>query len=142
MPEKTLTALKVGASTTELREFDIPEIADDEALLKMEVAGVCGTDVAQYRLPLRGGPLIMGHENVGYLAKVGKTFEERKGFKEGDLVFLEHYPWRSLVGTGLFRTGRSRPGHGTRVSVALPVEASSSITGGADGQRPVQPGRG
>ena len=91
MPEKTLTALKVGASTMEMREFDIPDISGDEALLKMEVAGVCGTDVSQYRLPLRGGPLIMGHENVGYLANVGKTFAERKGFKEGDLVFLEHY---------------------------------------------------
>jgi threonine dehydrogenase-like Zn-dependent dehydrogenase len=57
----------------------------------MEVAGVCGTDVSQYKLPLRGAPIIMGHENVGYLAKVGREFERLKGFKEGDLVFLEHY---------------------------------------------------
>ena len=57
----------------------------------MEVAGVCGTDVSQYKLPLRGAPLIMGHENVGYLAKVGREFAQHKGFKEGDLVFLEHY---------------------------------------------------
>src|SRR5206468_9030477 len=70
MSEKSLVALKVGPSTTELREFDLPEIAADAALLKVEVAGVCGTDVSQYKLPLRGAPLIMGHENVGYLAKV------------------------------------------------------------------------
>jgi threonine dehydrogenase-like Zn-dependent dehydrogenase len=57
----------------------------------MEVAGVCGTDVSQYKLPLRGAPLIMGHENVGYLAKVGSLFAQHKGFREGDLVFLEHY---------------------------------------------------
>lgn len=59
--------------------------------MKVEVAGVCGTDVSQYRLPLRGGPLVMGHENVGRLERVGKTFAAQKGLKEGDLVFLEHY---------------------------------------------------
>ena len=88
---KMLAAVKVGASTTEVREFDLPDIPPDAALLKMEVAGVCGTDVSQYKLPLRGAPLIMGHENVGTLAKVGRDFEKHKGFKEGDLVFLEHY---------------------------------------------------
>src|SRR5881394_2781876 len=88
---KTLAALKVAPSTTELREFDLPEIPPDAALLKIEVAGVCGTDVSQNKLPLRGAPLIMGHENVGYLARVGRDFERLKGFKEGDLVFLEHY---------------------------------------------------
>ena len=89
--EKSLAALKVAASTTELREFDLPELPPDAALLKVEVAGVCGTDVSQYKLPLRGAPLIMGHENVGTLAKVGRLFAEHKGFTEGDLVFLEHY---------------------------------------------------
>ena len=91
MSTKVLTALKVAPATTELREFDLPDIPPDAALMKVEVAGVCGTDVSQYKLPLRGAPLIMGHENVGYLAKVGSTFARQKGMKEGDLVFLEHY---------------------------------------------------
>jgi threonine dehydrogenase-like Zn-dependent dehydrogenase len=91
MTEKSLAAVKVGPSTTELREFDLPDVPSDAALLRVEIAGVCGTDVSQYKLPLRGAPLIMGHENVGYLARVGREFEHLKGFKEGDLVFLEHY---------------------------------------------------
>jgi threonine dehydrogenase-like Zn-dependent dehydrogenase len=89
--DKVVAALKTGPSTTELREFALPDIPPDAALMKVEVAGVCGTDVSQYKLPLRGAPLIMGHENVGYLAKVGSLFAKHKGFKEGDLVFLEHY---------------------------------------------------
>ena len=86
-----LAAVKVGPSTTELRELQLPDIPPDAALMKVEVAGVCGTDVSQYRLPLRSAPLIMGHENVGYLSHVGREFAARKKMKEGDLVFLEHY---------------------------------------------------
>jgi threonine dehydrogenase-like Zn-dependent dehydrogenase len=89
--EKVLAALKIAPSTTELREMDLPKVPSDAALLRVEVAGVCGTDVRQYGLPLRGGPLIMGHENVGYLARVGSQFAAHKGVKEGDLMFLEHY---------------------------------------------------
>ena len=91
MSEKVLAAVKVGPSTTELRELKLPPVPDDAALMRVEVAGVCGTDVTQYRLPLRNGPLVMGHENVGYLARVGKSFATHKGMREGDLVFLEHY---------------------------------------------------
>ena len=89
--EKVLAAAKVGPSRIELREFPMPEIADDSALLKMEVAGICGTDVKMFKQPLKGAPVIMGHENIGYIAKAGRTFTQRKGLKEGDLVFLEHY---------------------------------------------------
>jgi threonine dehydrogenase-like Zn-dependent dehydrogenase len=91
VPEKVLAALKTAPSTTELRELDLPDMPPDAALMKVEVAGVCGTDVSQYKLPLRAGPLIMGHENVGYLARVGAEFANRQGVREGDLMFLEHY---------------------------------------------------
>jgi threonine dehydrogenase-like Zn-dependent dehydrogenase len=89
--DTTLAAVKVAPSTTELREMPLPDVPPDAALLKVEVAGVCGTDVSQYRLPLRRGPLIMGHENVGTLARVGSIFAKHKGVREGDLMFLEHY---------------------------------------------------
>jgi threonine dehydrogenase-like Zn-dependent dehydrogenase len=91
MAEKTISAVKVGAGRTELREFPMPDIPDDGALLKVEVAGICGSDVTNYAKPLAGNPVIMGHENVGIIAKAGRKFTERKGVKEGDLVFLEHY---------------------------------------------------
>ena len=69
----------------------MPEVPDDCALLKVEVAGICGTDVKFYANPPIDDDVIMGHENIGYIAKAGKQFQDRKGVKDGDLVFIEHY---------------------------------------------------
>lgn len=91
MAEKVVAAVRVGPGKTEIREFPMPEIAEDAALMKMEVAGICGTDVKLYKKPPSNAPVIMGHENIGIIAKAGREFTRRKGFKEGDLVFLEHY---------------------------------------------------
>ena len=57
--------------------------------MKMEVAGICGTDVKLYKTPPTKSPVIMGHENIGIIARAGRD-TRRKGFKEGDL-FVEHY---------------------------------------------------
>ncbi len=91
MAEKVLAAVRTGPSKTEIREFPMPEIPEDAALMKMEVAGICGTDVKLYQHPPTKSPVIMGHENIGRIAKAGREFTRRKGFKEGDLVFVEHY---------------------------------------------------
>lgn len=89
--EKVLAAVRTGPGRTEIREFPMPEIPADSALMKMEVAGICGTDVKLYKTPPSSAPVIMGHENIGVIARAGSEFVRRKGFKEGDLVFVEHY---------------------------------------------------
>jgi threonine dehydrogenase-like Zn-dependent dehydrogenase len=91
MTEKVLAAVRTGPGKTEIQEFPMPEIPADGALMKMEVAGICGTDVKLYKTPPSAEPVIMGHENIGVIAKAGREFTQRKGFKEGDLVFVEHY---------------------------------------------------
>ncbi|MCA1220622.1 zinc-dependent alcohol dehydrogenase [Streptomyces sp. 8L] len=91
MAEQVLAAVRTGPGTTELREFPMPDIPADGALLKVEVAGICGTDVKMYGKPPFPDPVIMGHENVGVIAKAGREFTERKGLAEGDRIFVEHY---------------------------------------------------
>ena len=89
MAEKVLAAVKTGPNATELREFAMPDIPEDGAILKMEIAGICGSDVKNYAKPIQN--VIMGHENVGVVYKAGRKFVERKGVKEGDRILLEHY---------------------------------------------------
>jgi threonine dehydrogenase-like Zn-dependent dehydrogenase len=91
MAETVVAAVRTAPRTTELREFPMPEIPADGALLKMEVAGICGTDVRMYDKPQITDPVIMGHENVGTIAKAGRQFVERHALGEGDRVFVEHY---------------------------------------------------
>jgi threonine dehydrogenase-like Zn-dependent dehydrogenase len=91
MVEQVLAAVRTGPSKTELREFPMPEIPDDGALMKVEVAGICGTDVKLYAAPPSDDPVIMGHENIGVIAQAGPKFTEHHGLREGDRVFVEHY---------------------------------------------------
>jgi threonine dehydrogenase-like Zn-dependent dehydrogenase len=89
--EQVLASVRTGPGHTELREIPMPDIPEDGALLKVQVAGICGTDVKMYSAPNSISPVIMGHENVGVIAKAGRKFLERQGVAEGDRVFVEHY---------------------------------------------------
>jgi threonine dehydrogenase-like Zn-dependent dehydrogenase len=91
MADGVLAAVRTAPGRTEFREFPMPEIPDDSALLRVEVAGICGTDVKMYGKPPYPDPVIMGHENIGVIERAGRGFTERHGFVDGDRVFVEHY---------------------------------------------------
>lgn len=91
MPTLALAAVRTGPGTTEMREFPVPDIPADGALLRVEVAGICGTDVKFYADPPIHDPVIMGHENVGVVVKAGPEFVRRQGVDVGDRIFVEHY---------------------------------------------------
>ncbi len=90
---KVRAAVALEGRRTEVREFDVPALAPDGGLLKIEAAGVCGADWPYFlNYPKAKGPLILGHENVGFIAEIGKAAAQRWGVKEGDRVALEEYP--------------------------------------------------
>src|SRR4051795_1790422 len=91
MSDTVLAAVRTAPRTTELREFPMPDLPADGALLRVEVAGICGTDVKMYDKPVIEAPVIMGHENVGTIVAAGPQFVERQGLREADRVFVEHY---------------------------------------------------
>jgi L-iditol 2-dehydrogenase len=74
----------VDKQRAELVEAPIPDIGDDEVLLKPMSVGVCGSETLTYRLT---GPGSFGHEPAGYVEKAGRNV---KNVKEGDRVFIHH----------------------------------------------------
>lgn len=79
-------------SRIELQEFAIPQTRQDNGLLKVAQTGVCGSDWMFFQdLPKMRGPVILGHETVGYVERAGSLAAQKWGVKEGDLVALEEY---------------------------------------------------
>lgn len=69
----------------QIQQVPVPEISDDELLIKVKYTGVCGTDWSIYTGKYSSDklPMIAGHEFSGVVAKAGKN---AVGFKEGDRV--------------------------------------------------------
>lgn len=85
-------AVSYAVRQTEVREIAFPAIAEDAGLLKVELCGICGSDWPQYNTyPRSKGPLILGHETVGVVDRLGRFAAARFGVKEGDRVALEEY---------------------------------------------------
>lgn len=73
----------------EVREIPVPELQnEDEVLIQMKSAGVCGSDHHIYHglNPCSTYPRIPGHENAGVIAKVGANV---KNVKVGDHVIVD-----------------------------------------------------
>ncbi|MCL6598141.1 MAG: zinc-binding dehydrogenase [Alicyclobacillus macrosporangiidus] len=89
MADKVYAAVAVAPERTAVQALDLPEIGEDEGLLKVETVGVCGTDVSVYRQLKE--PRILGHHVIGYVAKIGARAAQRWGVREGDRVAMEEY---------------------------------------------------
>ena len=71
-----------------MEDVPVPKIGINDVLIRVEKAGICGTDLhiyswdawAQKTIPV---PLVVGHEFVGRIAEVGSNVSD---FKPGDIV--------------------------------------------------------
>jgi len=83
-----------------IRRFPVPEVEPGGMLVRIEIAGICGTDVHQWRGNLGFKPtlpVIPGHETVGRIVKLGAS-----GMKDcagGELNVEDRIMW-AHVGCG------------------------------------------
>ena len=81
-------AVWYGGKNIRIEDLPKPEIKEDEVLVKVRAAGICGSELHAYEgiSERRKPPLVMGHEFAGEVAEVGRRVE---GFQKGDRIVIE-----------------------------------------------------
>ena len=75
----------------EPREIPIPALGDDQALVRIETCGICGSDVEQFDGLLRTPwNVIPGHEPLGVVAAIGDGLAQRWKVDVGDRIAVEN----------------------------------------------------
>lgn len=74
IPQKSKVAMLTKLENFEIKEFPIPELGDEDILVKVEGCGVCGTDAHEFKNdPFSLIPIVLGHEGTGEIVKIGKN---------------------------------------------------------------------
>jgi alcohol dehydrogenase len=75
------------------RRVPIPTVGDDDAMLRVEACGLCGTDHELFTGALPWAPgFVPGHETVGIIESIGPTAARRWGVGCGDRVAVASRP--------------------------------------------------
>lgn len=102
-------AVLTAPKKIEVQEVPIPELEDDDILVKVEGAGVCGTDVHEWKGdPFGLCPVILGHEGTGEIIALGKNVKcdtAGKPLKVGDKIVT------SVISCGECHVCRMHPGN-------------------------------
>lgn len=92
-PEATTSMLLQGEGSLTSREYRLPDVSDEGALLEVETTSVCGTDIGLYQgqSHFEALPLVLGHEVAGRIVDGADETLERWGVQIGDRVMPEPY---------------------------------------------------
>jgi L-iditol 2-dehydrogenase len=109
--------------SVELREVSVPEIGEQDVLLKVQAVSICGSDLHQWHGTHSwkvNYPCILGHEFCGTIEQAGKRV---KNFKEGDRVVSETAAvideFSPYTRRGLYNLDPNRLGFGYGVNGAM-----------------------
>ncbi len=77
IPAMANVAMLTQLAKFEIKQYPMPEVGDDDILVKVEGCGVCGTDAHEFkRDPFGLIPVALGHEGTGEIVKMGKNVKK------------------------------------------------------------------
>ena len=88
IPKTMRAGVYRGKGIVCVEEVPVPEVGDEEVLIKVACCGVCGTDIKKIFHAYVEPPQILGHEVAGTVAAVGKDVTK---WKPGDRVQSFHH---------------------------------------------------
>ena len=88
--------MRPGAGAEYREDLPIPQISDDQVLIKVHATAICGTDLQLYhwneyaQKRMTNLPMVFGHETAGEIVEIGKNVT---GYRLGDRISVEtHVP--------------------------------------------------
>jgi threonine dehydrogenase-like Zn-dependent dehydrogenase len=86
-------------SPLQIHDFERPLLDPAAALVRTEMAGICGTDVHLWKGELKIGlPVILGHETVGLIEELGVGLE--RDWNGQPLAVGDRVTWTSTISCG------------------------------------------
>jgi threonine dehydrogenase-like Zn-dependent dehydrogenase len=90
LPKTSFAMVQTAPRKLEPRDLPMPEISDDDGLVRIDACGICGSDYEQYEGVLRTPmPAVPGHEPLGTVAAIGDGAAKRWGIDVGDRIAVE-----------------------------------------------------
>jgi 2-desacetyl-2-hydroxyethyl bacteriochlorophyllide A dehydrogenase len=118
---KAIVKFAQGYGNVEIREIPKPTIKENEVLIEIKAAGICGTDLHHYEAGENIAiPLVLGHEFSGDVVEIG---EDVKGWKLGERIVSETHAIACLecylCRGGDYHLCKERKGFGSGVNGAF-----------------------
>jgi alcohol dehydrogenase len=123
LPESSRAVVLEEPRRMAVRQLAIPQIGAEEGLLRVEMAGICGTDVKLWKgsIPV-SYPIILGHEILGEIVEIGEGAAAAYSLARGDRVIVEGHACGACrwCRTGDHRFCPERRAYGMRTPITEP----------------------